>query len=270
MKSLVAWAALGLATLLSAGSASASVMFTDTFDTPPDLSIWKTDRRAPAQFENEVFDGDSRLNIGIAGSDFSSNTFYNTQGRQRLLYNIAPTYIAGDLYIGEDWQTQRRRSDIWGIATDAADTNLTGGAIAYPIFGFVNNDPSNPVAGTQNLVGRFRVWDADTATGWVDLGLPSDFAYGEWYNLKICFTGSAFEYYLNNLLVYTDLTTGREGYTSTQFRGMIMQGYNFGESYDIYWDNVSAGDCAPAVPEPATLTLIGLGLGALAIRRKRR
>ena len=45
---------------------------------------------------------------------------------------------------------------------------------------------------------------------------------------------------------------------------VFLEDYNFGASYDAYWDNVSA-----SVPEPASFSLIGVG-AALLLRRRRR
>ena len=75
------------------------------------------------------------------------------------------------------------------------------------------------------------------------------------------------EYFVNGMLVYTDSTIG----STTQFNNIILQGYNAGNAYSIYWDNLQTDSAM--VPEPASLaiwSLIGVAGAAGAWRRKRK
>lgn len=242
--------------------------FTDTFDSIN--PAWVTDRYEPNAFVSENFMGDNRLKIGIGQAQAFQNrpaafqsTFYNTQGRQQSAALNSPWEVKGDVFIGDDYLSGEnlRRTDLW-----ARDNNTDENDAVYAIFGVMRNDnadPFNPTAGGLNT--RWRVWDADTANGWVDLAAA---VTGGWHNLAILATGTSYEYRLDGALVYTDLTGSEAGFEGLQT--VFLEAYSFGDathagqSYSAYWDNVSA----QPVPEPATMA--ALGLGALAMLRRRR
>lgn len=201
----------------------------ETFDSQPDLNVWTVDRKAPAAFESVSFDGGNRLHIGIAASDWQTSGFYNTQGRSRAFSPPCVTKISGELYIPAAWENQKRRSDIWGVTRDA-----WGSISGYPILGFANVDGATPV---------LRVFSQDTdedpsngyQAGWRNLGLA--ITYDKWYKLDIVIADDKFEFYVDDVLALTDSGT----FGSLSFSAMMLQGYNFAEDYDIYWDNVQAG-----------------------------
>lgn len=251
-------------TALSFGQA-----FTDTFDSIN--PAWVTDRYEPAGFSSVNFLGDNRLKIDISAADSYQNrtsgyqsTFYNTQGRQRAASNMSPWTVSGDLYISDDMLTgaNLRRTDLW-----ARDSNSVENNAKYPIFGVIRNDGTGDAFDPNGtLTTRWRVWDDDTSNGWVDLG---DAVTGGWHNLAITSTGSSFEYRLDGNVVYTDNTYSASGFDALQT--VFVEAYSFGDAthattdnYSVYWDNISAGP----VPEPASMTV--LGLGALALIRRRR
>jgi putative cell wall-binding protein len=211
-------------------------------------NAWYVDRYAPASFESTTFDGQPRLHIAISTSDSAANrplgfdsTFYNTQGRKIDINTPVNSYIAGDLYIGADWETHNRRSDLWATTFDAVATTTPSG---YPIFGFVHN---NSYAPSQN---GFRVFDQ--TSGWTMVPLPVGFTYGSWHNLRIEMYSDSFKYYLDGTLVYIDTVTNN----SATFGNMMVQAYNFGdENYDAYWDNVASrpiGYVEPVDPPETT------------------
>ncbi len=242
----------------------------ETFDTAPPLGssqapgVWYPDRYPPAAFDSVSFGGDSRLHIGISSADADgsrpsnySGTFYNTQGRKFDLPEGA-TVISGDLYIGPDWETNDRRSDLWITNVDAAN-NVTG----FPILGFVN--------GTG-----FRVFDTDE--GWKTIGFPAGFTYGRWYTLKVELVGGQLLHYVDGQLVYTD--SGAAPAATAAFDNVMLQAYNFGGSYDVYWDNVGPLVDEPEPPQPPvvstpadagwSLALLAMaGVGLAIVRRFR-
>jgi MYXO-CTERM domain-containing protein len=222
-------------------------------------------------FSSVNFDGDNRLRIDISAADsyqnrpgaFQSN-FYNTQGKQRAANNASPWEVSGDLYISNDMLSGQnlRRTDLW-----ARDNNPVENNSKYPIFGVIRNDGvGDPFDPSGTLTTRWRVWDDETANGWVDLG---DAVTAGWHHLSIAATGTAFEYRLDDNLVYTDSTASQAGFEALQT--VFVEAYSFGDvthattdNYSVYWDNITAGP----VPEPASMTV--LGLGALALIRRRR
>ena len=249
MSNLARLAALSVITAASATAVAA----VETFDVSPTLSatqspgVWYTDRYAPAGFQSAFFDGDNRLQHSIGAADGANlrpgaytSAFYNTQGR-KFDADTSTTAMSIDLYIDSSWaSTGRRMAGFWGTTFDVGDA-----VAGFPIVEFTS-DLSTP---------RFRAWDDGV---WVDMGLPSGFAYDQWYTLNIDLSGGNFNYSVGDLAA--SVTAGASAYIGN----VILQGHNTAEgvSYDIYWDNFSA------VPTPGALAL--LGLGGLAAARRRR
>lgn len=248
--------AAGLLVLALASPAFAATL---TFDAPivtgavQAPGTWYTDRYAPAGFAAPVaFAGDNRLQQTISaadGSDFRpggfSGAFYNTQGRKFDL-EPATAALAIDLYVASDWATSgRRMAGLWGTAFDAGNS-----VSLFPIIEFTSD------GGTP----RFRGFDRG---GWVDLGLPTGFAYDSFTRIGFRLQGGDF--------VYTagDRSAAIGAGTSTSLGNVILQGHNTarGVNYAIYWDNLTAG-----VPEPASWAMLIIGFGGVggAMRRRRR
>jgi hypothetical protein len=247
--------ALGLGSLATAQSM--------TFDTPVTTGnsqaagTWYTDRYAPAGFTAPVsFMGDNRLKQTISSADSEtgrpggfSAAFYNTQGRK---YDLNPntTSMSIDLYVAADWSTSgKRMAGFWGTALDNVNA-----VSAFPILEFTSG-----VGDADGSGARFRGWDNTTGT-WISMGLPTGFAYDQFYTLKIDMAGSNFVYRVGDLA----LSTSNEG--SSSIGNVILQGHNnaAGVNYDIYWDNLNA------VPEPTSMAAVGLGVLALARRRRKK
>lgn len=238
--------------LLLALSAQASLIMPDFAGVP---AGWVTDRYDPNSFTNVgTYQGrDNVLGIGISEADgFNNRTggyqniFYNTQGKQHAATGGVGSILAADLYIPAAWRDGSNgsvRTDMWGVMTD-------GTAVSdYTIIGFTN----------YGGAARLRVWD-DVA--WVDL--TGAIAFDDWTSFAIEFTGSAYDYLVNGVSVYTDLTiNGTTGFTAT-----IMQDYNFCDpnlpgavcsDYMTRWDNAQTS----TVPEPGSFPLIAMAILAL-------
>ena len=239
---------------LAAGQASAA---TQTFDTPvvtgptPAPGVWYTDRYAPAAFTSPVsFGGDNRLLESLSVADDAANrppvfstSFYDTQGR-KFDFGAGVKTMSIDLYVPSDWaSTNQRMAGFWGSAFDN-----TASLSAFPIVEFTSDGG----------VGRFEGWDSGT---WVDMGLPTGFAYDTWNTLSITLSPGtdSFTYRVG------DKSATVDAFGSTSIGNTILEGYNKGTAYNIYWDNLSS-----AVPEPSTWAtmIFGLGLAGLALRRR--
>jgi hypothetical protein len=231
----------------------------------PDFSAvpagWTTDRYDPSSFSNVgTYQGRSNvLGIGIGSSGNLAErapayqySFYNTQGKGHDVNGGAGSVLAADLYIPESWRNASNgsvRTDMWGVMSNANAVS------DYTIFGFSN----------YGGAARLRVYDGDTANGWVDIATAINF--NAWTSLAIDFTGSSYVYSVNGAAVYTDNTI----HGSTSFSRALMQAYNFADPsianasvlpYVANWANAE-------VPEPGIIALFGLGLlGFAASRRK--
>lgn len=229
---------------------------------------WTTDRFQPNGFMDiGSFQGRSNVleinvseaqGFGSRGGGFDF-TFYNTQGMQHVVAGGAGDMISADLWLPSHWATEvngSRRTDIWAVMTDGSSVT------DYPILGFTNYGVS---------AGTFRAWDG---ASWVNFTEPV--LYDSWNTLSILFTGTSYEYRVNEVLVFTDTTVNG----STAFSALIMQAYNFNGdpsivgavtatgmgSYSAYWSNTTSGD----VPEPGTLAFCAAGLALILVSRRGR
>lgn len=212
----------------------------------PDLSSWYTDRFDPATFEAAEFDGDNRLHIGISGEDSQSDSFDNYQGKKKDFGDNPYDYsIVGDLYVGSDWGTGDWNVGMWGTLKDE-DGNVSG----YPIVSYRNSD---------DVDAGFYGFDYVNG-GWFDLMDVNDF--GQWYSFEMAYDQLGLSYYING--------QKSGGFADTfehdEIANIILNSYNFGEDYDVYWDNV--GTRQP-IPEPGTIFLVALGVSGLVGYRKK-
>lgn len=231
-----------------AGACSTTLDFTDHFDDTVDTApaqtagAWYPDRYPPSAFESVDYLGDSRLHIGISASDAQANrppayssSFYNTQGRKLDVNIPVGQKISARLLVPSDWSSQTRRSDIWATTFDSADA-VSG----FPILGFVANDPTDPSL-------RFRFF---TQNGWHDMGLPAGFSFDRWWTLEVELTSGAYIARViddngDTVLSYTDPLV----YGSVRIGNIIMQAYNYGDTYDVYWDDVTTAPAGPVATD---------------------
>ena len=152
------------------------------------------------------------------------------------------------------------QSDLWG------HTGTTDAGGAYMILGFTNASLTaanilDPAATDRAF--RFEAFNPNNDT-WINLGVPTGFAFDTWHMLTGTSTGSTFEYRIDGVLVGTVSTAAGDDLLSA-----MVQGYNFGQadSYSVYWDNVTVS----AVPEPAASALFAAlaALGLAGWRRRR-
>ena len=227
--------------------------FTNTFDTSPSLcasegpGCWFPDRYPPAGFVSVPFLGGNALKESIAASDFQTPVpnFYNTQGRKFDIDVPMGTTIGVDIYIPASWATSVARADIWATGDDHNNQ-----VADYAIFGFISNDPNDPYnTSPLNPTPRFRAWTEDQITGiWTDL--PVTVTYNTWHRLEITLTPTAIVYTLDHVQVATLLNSG-----SVRFHDTTLQAYNFGQSYDVYWDNLNTGAPGPVATDNCDVAL---------------
>jgi len=236
-------AALSVLLPLAVG-ASASNYFVNPFDNPvligptESTTVWGVDRYAPNAFESLTFGGDNRLHVKIDDSDFQGSGFYNTQGRKLDLGNGQYTSISGDVYVSSDFDTNQRRTGIWGVAVDGSNA-----IVGYPILD-VANDSSTAGQTTNGCVFRYYSQDtrqkpaddANATAGFVELRQLTASDYNKWHHFEIRLTPYAYEVYVDGSLVYVDNCV----YGAAKFDEMILNSKNYNQDYDVYWDNVSA------------------------------
>ena len=256
--------ALAVVSIVSAQTANAAPIVPSFVGAP---AGWTVDRYQPNKFEDvgTVNGRDNVIEIGISDVQGAttrggqSGSFYNTQGMKHGVSGGAGSVIAADLWVDPMWnpnstsqQGPTVRTDLWGLL------GAEPGDAAYPIIGYTN---------LGNLGGRFQAWDADF--GWVTLGGAVN--YGAWNSLSITYTGTAFEFRVNGNLEFTDNTVNAN---PMQFSDVFLQAYNYhganvvdanAQNYSAYWANAQQD-----VPEPMSMTLLGLGLIGAGIARRRQ
>ena len=254
VKNFLVAALLGAAAFVTDAQASG---LNEPFNTNPTLSateapgVWYTDRFAPAGFARAVFDGDNRLKQSIDASACSScrggglsSSFYDTQGRKFDL-PAGATSMSIQMYVPSSWATSgKRMAGFWGTSFNNSN-EITN----FPIIEFTDSPDGS---GTP----RFRGWDESGNAGagvWIDMGLPTGFAYDTWYTLNIQLTGGTFKYTVGDLTLSVAADADVSG---TAFIGnTILQGHNsaLGRTYDIYWDNLTTNSTAGLALHPASL-----------------
>jgi Concanavalin A-like lectin/glucanases superfamily len=245
------------AALAAAATAQAARFPTYPLGSTP--GTWQVDRYPPAAFADVGgFAGRTDvLGLGIAAADSAANRpppfgdiFYNTQGRGFATAYTAYAVSYGSVYVPAAWASSdgpanNRRTDLWAVISPASggDTCPSSNCNLFPIIGFTNASPSDPL--NAGGTGRLRVFDGNGSTpdGWNDLAAPV--VYNGWNDLCTVFDGTTLKSYVNGVLGYTatDLAQGDTTFgPPTQIARTIVEAYNFGGAdYTANWADLGSG-----------------------------
>jgi hypothetical protein len=240
-----------------------------TADSP---GSWYQDRYPPCLFSSMETAPDGTKNTleeGICASNFQSPapSFFNTQGRKYdLVANT--TSISIDLYVPSSWATlPQREAGAWGTMVDSG-----GNTGDYPIVDFQGpitaSSPEGPGFYPNGGVAGFYGWD-NTTSNFTYIGLPPGFQYDSWVTItETLKPGVGFEYKVTDARSHrgVSIQSPLSDTTDTAFSNEILEGYNYGTSYDIFWNNFSfvssSFQCSPKSTQPQQSGLFGL-LGVL-------
>ena len=109
----------------------------------------------------------------------------------------------------------------------------------FPIIEFQGAITSGPYA--NGGIPGFYGWD-NTLGAWDFIGLPDDFHYDSWVNVTITLiAGQGFTYTVSGAKgPHGKSILSPLGDTSDASIGnVILQGYNYDSSYNIFWNNLS-------------------------------
>jgi hypothetical protein len=242
-------AALFAAATVAALPARAATL--DTFDTvvtgPTEApGVWYTDRYNPSGFSSANFNGDNRLKVDIAKTDYQgAGSFYNTQGRA---FDLLPgsKFAQIQLYMDASWMSDPTRiTGLWGVGSDGSP-NVS----SYPIIEWAN--------------GQLQGWDS--AGSWIALGTGGATA-GNWLTIGFGLdtANNKIDYFANGVLVGM-----ADAYGTTSLKSVIVQAINNNADATYYYDNLATS--TSNTPLPPALAMFGsvLGLGGLGGYLKRR
>ena len=240
---------VSLLVLIPAAAAAQTLEF--NFEDPVQLAAtetpgdWYPDRFAPCGFVSPAIAPDHSvytLEESICASDhqpYPADSFYNTQGRKYDL--IANTYsVSISLYVPKSWGTTNgRMAGFWATAFDSS--NVVGD---YPIIEFqgpITSDAGGPGYDPNGGVAGFYGWD-NTVGAFTLIGLPPGFKYNSWVELTMTLMpGKGFVYTVTSLNHKKGLSlkTGFSDLTDATLGNVILQGYNYDTSYNIYWNDLN-------------------------------
>jgi hypothetical protein len=236
----------------------------------PDLSTvpanWSVDRYAPSEFDNiGTYQGENnvlQISVDAAGDETNRGDNYagnNYQGELTSISGGGGDDVAVLLYIPTSWEAGANAPDI------TADLWVDNANPYYAILGFTNQGTDN-LTGTAYPGGTFEYWTDGSGPGsqeWTALtNVPV--LYGQWNELDIQYTGTAFDYVINGVQVGSVDNLPEADDALSQ---VLIEDYNNGSPTNS--DDYSA-DYANVTPEPSTFALIGLGLFGLAAAARKK
>lgn len=250
MRFVVSAAAVAVLAVSSLASAA-----TFSFSSAGDVAGFSTDRYAPGVFavNTTQFNPNGVLQQGIRAADVQASSFYNYQGKSVTLPTSGSTQgYSIDLFVDSaGWAGKTINAGVWGVGHDSSNA-----ISAYPIVAYRQSATNAFTAGFYSFdyIGS-NGWQFLTAagSGWNTLALTLNVGVGVDYAVNGSTIGATF--------ADTD-TVGLDS--------VILNAFNSGVDYDVYWDNLASISSASSVPLPAS-SMGGLALaGMMALRRKRK
>lgn len=185
---------------------------------------------------------------------YPSEKFYNTQGRgYQAIANAYSMSIL--LYVPSSWgTTNARMAGFWGVAVDT-----TGNVGDYPIIEFqgpITSEVPGASYYPNNGVAGFYGWNNVTG-GYDYIGLPPGFKYNSWVRLTFTIVpGSGFLYAVTDPYSRrgVSITSPASDSTDAALSEVILEGYNYNTSYNIFWNNLTMSSssltCSTGVRAP--------------------
>ncbi|MBU2876840.1 PEP-CTERM sorting domain-containing protein [Aliiglaciecola lipolytica] len=217
---------------------SQATLVTKTFDNGDSLADFSVDRAAPAGFQII----NNELVMSIDGSTFGTgpSAFYDTQGMK--IDTTGSNFVSVDMYIDSAWSNSERFAGMWGVGKNNAND-----ISSYPILEFQGPGVTDPSAG-------LAIWD----NAWVDLSTL--FNLDEFNTIAYKAANNGVQYFVNGTMVYSETASG-----TSSFGDIILNAKNDGNSFDVRYDNLTYG----VVSEPGAIALLGLGMFAMGLRRRK-
>lgn len=193
---------------------------------------WYTDRYAPGVFATTSFGGGTVLQHGIRAVDYQPTSFYNYQGRKLDTDLTGSTQaMTIDLWVDSSWLGADRNAAMWATGFDNV-LPIPVPISAYPILGWRSSGSVTP---------GFYAFDYVNG-GWLSLMTASAGDYGRWHTLSLVLTvGTGIEYFVDGQLKLTFADPD-----TTDLGNVILNAYNYGADYDVYWDNFQVRSSSPA------------------------
>lgn len=231
-------------------------------DKTPNLATaaWSVDRFAPQVFTlgNGIDGRNNVISIGVTPSGYQgSGSFYDYQGMTTPIDPVgtipsASQEISMDLFVPAAFGSLTNGFVSTSLWSRVDQVNSDDESTAwYPIVDFTNVNGS----------GEFRYWNS--TLGWQDLFAPVN--YDQWNTLAISYDNGTFTAIINGVGAYTEVADAGTVRISAAF----LEDYNDGTNgYTAEWSNTP--DASSVTPEPATMSLMAMGLVGLVGMKRRK